>query len=137
MAFCPFLCNTSCRFELFIVCDLVTLTSVRFTCFILSHCPPYSGKYPDKALKDPRYRVQRHEHVCLLLPSVRRFSVCCRSPCVCSVSVFIGMGGLCALNSSVSSPCTAIMIWFSFLHDSHEDHTFVRSAGIQFDEAVS
>lgn len=69
----------------FVACDLETLISVRFTCFIVSHCPPYSGKSPDKALKDPRYRVLRHEHECLLLPSVRRFSVCCRSLCVCSL----------------------------------------------------
>lgn len=44
-----------CRAELSAVCDSETWSSVRLTCFLLSHCSPYSGKHPDQVLKDPRY----------------------------------------------------------------------------------
>ncbi|KAI2647986.1 R3H domain-containing protein 1 [Labeo rohita] len=84
--------------ELSVVCDSETLTAVSLTCFVFSHCSPYSGTHPERPLKDPRYGGMSSSDASVFtvtsgsrthlfgICSIERFVI--REPCLCLHGVF-------------------------------------------------
>lgn len=120
VALCPFLCSISCRAELF--CSL-WFRNTNLSEIHMLHCvslPTIQRQIPGQGTKRPK--VPRPEAWArVFAASIRQTVQCLLSVTVC---LFIVTGGLCVLRSSETSPCAAVMIWFSSLHDSHQ--SFLR-----------